>query len=648
MSAAASAWKRDPRLLLLAALASATSMALAVSGQVSPVGLIVPACAALAVFRPRTAPRGRAYEWTFQLIALAFLLWFVASLLRGAVLAGAAALTFPVLAHSLLQPASLRTLRRLQTISFFQLVALAASTTAIFFGPLLLLHLVLAPLTFTLGGLETALGEPRRSVPMTRALRRSGAVASATCLLGGVLAFLVLPRYEAGLGSRLRARGERMSGFSERVRLGDITSIQTSNAVVMRAKLGGSVPRDIYWRGIALDTFTGKEWSVSAPAARVSPRGAEYVVAPSSKGPRVEQDILVEPLQVQALFHVGRPVSVTPETFRGVRADRWGNLQRAGEPARRARYRVVSELRPDPTELSAEDRAAFLQLPPLDPRVADLALEAAAGEDDMTRARAVETLLSARCAYGLDIDDQGVPDPVAWFLFDRKRGHCEYFATSMAVMLRSAGIPARIVNGFRGGERSKWFGSWIVRQRDAHSWVEAWIAGRGWTTFDPTPALEAPGGGLGDALEAWRQIQILWDDKVIGFNYTIQLGLLGRLTDALAWLRGAARSAGPAIVASALAVALLGGAWLALRRVRSRPRRPRFAFYERAARLLARRGHRRRPSQTPWELAKEVASREPELGQAALEITRLYYDARYGGAQPDPERVAALLRRLAA
>lgn len=643
---------RDPRLAMLALLTSMTSAALAVSGEVSPIGLLVPVVALVSVLRPRQEPRGAVFEWGFQFLALGFLVWFLFNLIQAQVLAGAAALTFPVLAHAFLQPPDLRALRRIQTLGFFQLVALAASTTAIFFGPLVLAWLVLSPAVFTLGALEQAAGEPRKPVPLPRGLQRSSALAALACLLTGIVLFLALPRYEAGLLSQLRRQGQRISGFSEKVSLGDITSIQSSDAIVMRVRLRGEAPKELRWRGIALDRFTGREWSATAPAVKVQVRNEAWQVGrPTQGASRLVQEFQVEPIQVRALFHAGRPTALTPLNFRAIRTDAWGNITRLSDTVRRARYEVSSELSPDRTPLTDDERAAFLQLPVLDPRIEALAHELGGTGDDAARARRITAGLQGRCEYGLDVDDRGVADPIAWFLFEKRRGHCEYFATSLAIMLRSQGIPARVVNGFQQGEYSRLFRAWIVRQRDAHSWVEAWLPGAGWTTLDATPAAGTQSPGFDDAVEIWRQVQILWDDNVIGFNYTFQLGFIATAQDALAALRARARGwGGVAGAGVVLALVLLAGAGVlrAARRRRPRGMRPRVAFYARAVKLLARKGHARRPDQTPLEHAREVAAKDPAAGEAALEIARLYYDARYGGVAPDEKKVRELLDRLAA
>ncbi len=146
---------------------------------------------------------------------------------------------------------------------------------------------------------------------------------------------------------------------------------------------------------------------------------------------------------------------------------------------------------PDAAPVAIPDR--YLQLPEhLDPRIPELAQQIAGSETSpYRRALAIERYLTTHYGYTLQLPSQPPADPLADFLFHRRRGHCEYFASSMAVLLRTVGIPSRIITGFRGAQFNQLNSNYIVRASDAHSWVEAYIPGAGWTTFDPTPAGDA-------------------------------------------------------------------------------------------------------------------------------------------------------------
>ena len=169
----------------------------------------------------------------------------------------------------------------------------------------------------------------------------------------------------------------------------------------------------------------------------------------------------------------------------------------------------------------------YLQLPQLDPRIPELAGQVTASAATVyDKAAAIQQYLMTRYGYTLQLPRSLPRDPVANFLFVRRQGHCEYFASAMAIMLRTQGTPARIVNGFRGGEFNDLTGSYLIRGRDAHSWVEAYIPGFGWTTFDPTPA------GPGVVPARWNRLQLyldaaaeFWREWVVNYDATQQRSL---------------------------------------------------------------------------------------------------------------------------
>ncbi len=163
--------------------------------------------------------------------------------------------------------------------------------------------------------------------------------------------------------------------------------------------------------------------------------------------------------------------------------DDLGNLRGAFPPAR-IRYEVIAALDSERSQPTSET----LELPDVDPRIPALAEERTAdARDDGERARALLDVFRSGFRYSLEPGDVGDQDPLARFLFETRLGHCEYFASSLAVLLRAAGVPSRIVNGYRGGEWNEYGKYFLVRQSDAHSWVEAWIDDE-WQLLDPTPA----------------------------------------------------------------------------------------------------------------------------------------------------------------
>ena len=166
------------------------------------------------------------------------------------------------------------------------------------------------------------------------------------------------------------------------------------------------------------------------------------------------------------------------------------------------RYEISSFLPREPLRrrsspdvvLRDAERMRYLQLPPLDPRIPELAHAVAGNGGEADRAALLEKHLRTQYAYTLDLPTAEPADPLADFLFSRRKGHCEYFASAMTVMLRTSGIPARLVNGFQSGTFNPMSGLYVIRGSDAHSWVEAFLPGTGWTVFDPTPLRRGPPG----------------------------------------------------------------------------------------------------------------------------------------------------------
>ncbi|HEU4395292.1 MAG TPA: transglutaminase domain-containing protein, partial [Planctomycetota bacterium] len=279
----------------------------------------------------------------------------------------------------------------------------------------------------------------------------------------------------------------------------------------------------------------------------------------------------------------------------------------------------------------------------------------------------LETWIAARCSYSLDLAAPGGRPPVEAFLFGSRRGHCELFASAAAVMLRSVGIPARIAIGFRGGEFDAATGVHVLRGQDAHAWVEAWIPGDGWVTFDPTPAARRPrrGGTPMDELEDAGDDGRSWLGSLLSFDGESQrrfvsgsLSLAGGAVrnvffDAAGRFRVASTAAlifGAALLAFALARraarAAAGGATSRRAHLASPPAPEAWAAF---LAFLAARGIRRAPSETPLELAVRAAAAGVGPDGAPARLADAYARERWGGRAPDPaERrtLAALARSL--
>lgn len=323
-----------------------------------------------------------------------------------------------------------------------------------------------------------------------------------------------------------------------------------------------------------------------------------------------------------------------------------------------------------------------LQLPPIiDHRIRNLAEQITAQQPTkFQKARAIEQYLLTRYGYTLELPDPMPADPLAHFLFERKKGHCEYFATAMAIMLRTLRIPARVVNGFRGGEYNDVTGNYMIRAKDAHSWVEAYFPDYGWYTFDPTPASnEAP-------LTGWSRIWLytdamreFWQEWIINYDFSHQTILSFRLaregqadfSRVQEWTRQEydlwvlrlehlknSLSTRPrawalwlvSIVLSILMLARVTAVFRAIRRFRiaRRPERaPQSAatiWYMRMLKLLARHGHRKDPADTPGQFAGSLEA--STLQDPVRRFTESYERARFGESSEDAARLPKLYEEV--
>jgi transglutaminase-like putative cysteine protease len=319
-------------------------------------------------------------------------------------------------------------------------------------------------------------------------------------ILAGIGLFLLIPRVGTGYFSRAAVESLLMSGFNESVQLGDIGQVKLSSAVVMRATpISGSPSSIVKWRGLSLDHFDGQNWyKTDRSRTRIRPFPEEHFqISPvENTGDQLRYEILLEPLATTTLFGPHSIRSITGPV-QALHVDNEEGVYLRFQSVRRVQYQVLSEVPnrrrlerttvepPFPPDIDPK----YLQLPQdLDPRITELAQQiTSAGSSTAEKASLVEAHLKRNFDYSLDLNWTPGPQPLTTFLFEAKRGHCEYFASSMAILLRSVGIPTRIVNGFLTGEYNPIGNNYIVRQSDAHSWVEVYVPGLGWAEFDPTP-----------------------------------------------------------------------------------------------------------------------------------------------------------------
>ncbi len=389
-------------------------------------------------------------------------------------------------------------------LAFLQVLAASSLTIDISFVFTLfffLVALVSTLMSFDIHRSQRETSDPGR-VPIDGPLGGMSVWATVWIVIIGLGLFFAMPRIGTGYFSRAATQALLLSGFTDTVELGEIGEVKLSSALVMRTRILDGSPSVVpKWRGLALDTFDGHTWSKSRRRRQGLRRsragGDEYRIQPmTGTGEAVRFEIFLEALATPTLFgpHVIRSIA---GDFRGLERDNADAVYQRVRAVRRTQYEVLSEIplrnatadTTNDTDPLPENAEIYLQLPSdLDPRIVDLAETVAGGaETVLDKAALIETYLRTNLAYSLQLTWDPGEQPLSTFLFDARAGHCEYFASSMAIMLRTLGIPTRMVNGFLAGEYNSIGDSYIVRQSDAHSWIEAYVPGQGWMEFDPTP-----------------------------------------------------------------------------------------------------------------------------------------------------------------
>jgi protein-glutamine gamma-glutamyltransferase len=314
------------------------------------------------------------------------------------------------------------------------------------------------------------------------------------------LIFSAFPRL--GMGIFPSGAKSPTTGFSEAVRLGDIGTIKQNTAVVMRVEFsqnGKSYrPKDtVYWRGVVLDHFNGNTWFSTARPKRKfinHPGIGVQLFAQEPESSAVRQDIYMDGFDSNVIFTPAIPWFIDGD-FRHLqvnadfalktldRNSRLNAVTLISDPIASSQHRTQDKL----DMKSEKRRKKFLQLPAMSPKITRLA-ESLTQNTAETTANNILNHLRSNFTYTLDLEKEPGHTAIDHFLFTRKKGHCEYFASSMVVLLRLAGIPARLVNGFLGVEWNDLGQYMVIRQQHAHSWVEAYFPDSGWIRYDPTPS----------------------------------------------------------------------------------------------------------------------------------------------------------------
>ncbi|MEC7242786.1 MAG: transglutaminaseTgpA domain-containing protein [Myxococcota bacterium] len=533
------------------------------------------------------------------------------------------------------------------------LMALLASTLtrSVWFAPTLSLLAMATPVALL--GLhlwEHDEHRPHRVQALVTRRRTALALGMGPLSLSGMfVVFLLIPRFRGGYLANTD-EVQSLAGFASDVQLGDIGAIKDNPSMVMRveAEYGdGYRPRGpFYFRGMALDVFDGKSWRKSRTRTSMRPAdGPPLRLRPTD----LRMDILLEPLGEPVLFGVSEILGLkVPEM--AVHEGMLESYRYFGEP-RRIPYTVWSretgltqqQLRSTSSSLGDQERERLTSLPDdLDPRIRELARSIAGQEEGpLAKSRAIEKWLKEEFTYTL------VPEPgqgrqhLAQFLFETRRGHCEYFATALAVLLRAEGVPAVLVSGFYGGEWNELGDYLVVRQADAHAWVEV-RAGDDWVARDATPA-----GAISPAESGWfSQVANLfsgwWERRVLDYDLYAQAETVGGWS-AFLGLRSSESSelALPKSLSVVLVMALValmvvtrvGQFLIGERRARRVRHRGIAGLYMSALKLARKRGWRIPGALPPLESARWLRAEAGDSAAPMEELVWLHYRSRYGAEE---------------
>lgn len=601
------------------------------------------------------------------LVLFAYAVW-IAFVMVGDFMPPVLAMLLFLLVGESLRPMDTHNDLRLYVLSFVLLIASTAYYPGLAFAGAFVAYVALATLALTTGHLRREAERFRvAGVPIGRSFLLAISALSGVTVLMAVILFVAFPRLPRQWNVQGRpGEGEMMAGFSEQVSLGDHGARISGNPeVAFRVEFPREPPEELgslHWRGRSYDRFDGVRWSRSRRLPFVNLFPGAYAAVWG--GPPREYHIYGGPPGARVLFGLHPLLEIRPRSAIRVYPDPGGDVRVSGSDS--PVYTAVSAAALPPLEaLSSSVETPFpgqeryLQLPSLSPRVARLADSLTAGlPTRYARARAVEGWLKREFSYTLDLPARRSETGVEHFLFRRRAGHCEYFSTAMVLLLRSAGIPARNVNGFLGGEWNRFGGYLAVTGNDAHSWVEVWIPGAGWVPFDPTPAgsrARVASGAVGRRwpVSLWFDgIGHQWYKWVIDYNLQRQLEVFSRagaLFDRGGWSGSAMRgSAGrglslrdllPWILAGALIVLVLWGGWTRTAR-RSRPSR----LYLALRRHYARGGYPGKEG--PLAFVAHLSSAEAPGTQAAERLVDLYLRARFGGEEIGESGESAMVAAL--
>lgn len=500
-------------------------------------------------------------------------------------------------------------------------------------------------------------------LPATSAAALAGRLLGQAVPLALIL-FLLFPRLPGPFWALPSGPGSGQTGLTDQLNPGDISLLAQSDEVAFRVRFFGPEPdpAQLYWRGPVLERFDGRRWRTQPDSLRARLAQADAVSAiDQAAAPGFDYEITLEPHRVRWLLPLEVPVSweVPDSTLTSTL-----ELLSARPVDRRVAWRGQSIAA---TSFADREVPAKLnrEVPGNNPQALALTarLRGRSSSDADYLARILAMFGTEEFYYTLEPPVLG-SRPLDEFLFGTRAGFCEHYASAFAALARMAGIPARVVAGYQGGERNPLGDYWIVRQSDAHAWTEVWLDGR-WIRYDPTGAVaperiqlgleaalpESVGGQLpliGSTAWfermtlSWDAMNAAWDRWVLAFGPDQQSALLATLGLVAPSVRDIAL-----ICAASFGIALLALTLFGLRRHRV-SRDPVEEAWQRLCRTLGGAFRPRAPAEGPAEYARAAAEARPDLAAPISSLTAQYLRLRYEGAASAAEarRFSRLVREL--
>jgi protein-glutamine gamma-glutamyltransferase len=457
--------------------------------------------------------------------------------------------------------------------------------------------------------------------------------------------WLLFPRFSSPLWHMPDDGQSAESGLSDSMSPGDITELARSDEIAFRVRFASPAPppNERYWRGPVMHDFDGHTWTRGRPQPFTA-------AAPQARGQAYQYTLSLEPNQHNWIFAldwptqwdlphgvltsdytlvrpdpVSRPIDVTATSYTNIRYP-----EPPGNSWRRRDLRLAPNRNPRTAQLAESLRSAH--------------------PDDMEYVQAILDMFSRQAFYYTLTPPKLSDDSVDEFLFDTKRGFCGHYASAFAMLMRAAGIPARVVTGYQGGTFNRFANYWIVRQSDAHAWDEIWIDGHGWLRIDPTSVIDPSrvDHGLNDAASAdnsqesrWQYraswltdarfrldaLRLLWRERILLFNDDSQ-------TKLLEWLRIPEPDGQKLVIllAAALSLVLFWLTWQVRREINPARKEMLIRSYSTLCVKLAAVGLPRLAHEGPEDYAARVAHSRPDLGPAVYALCRQYSTLRYAAA----------------